>query len=269
MIGRLMRWEWRHWSTRRDIRVALISIPVLTFLWAWIGSLAMRSDAVPAFLSGSDATGFALAYRNTRSLHVLLDLLLLLWSSAAVSAELEAGLLRQVLLRASRRQLLWAKALHLFAVAAALSFGILLLSWMTGSATFGLEGVALGPITLVGRGELFATGLLAYLLDLLPIAALICFGLCIGTLVGGARAATTASLFGVVALWAIGQFAALAPLAFVSFANRPFAVALSRAEGYRNQSHADGLSTLIFSCLAWCLICLAIATWRFTRRDLK
>lgn len=269
MIGRLLTWEWRHWSTRRDVRAALIAIPALTFLWAWIGSLALRNDAVPAFLSGSDATGFALAYRNTRSLHLLLNLLLLLWSSATISAELEAGLLRQVLLRADRRRLVIAKALHLFVVAAALSFGILLLSWMTGAATLGLEGVALGPITLVGRGELFTTGIVAYLLDLFPVAALICFGLCVGSLAGGARAATTASLFGIVALWALGQFAVLAPASFVQFAGRPFSIALARAGGYRDQSHADDLWTLILCCMVWCLLCLAVATWRFTRRDLK
>jgi ABC-type transport system involved in multi-copper enzyme maturation permease subunit len=269
MMRRLLAWEWLQWSTRKDVRIAIAGLCLGSLVWSWLGAIAVRSELVPAFLSGSDATGFALAYRSMRGLVALLSLFVLLWSAASIAAELESGQLRAPLLRLRRAEFVLGKALHLWLVSSAILLALLALSWLAGAAFFGLHGVHVGPLTVHSGKGLAVSGLAAVVLTAAPMAALIALGVAISASCGGSRAATMLALCAVAAIWALGQFAPLRTADFVGALSRPWNVALAQAEGLRTSSHRDDLASLLIRCTVWTGFCLGSAVWRFERRDLK
>lgn len=269
MMRRLLAFEWLHWSTRRDVRIAVGGLMLGSLLWSWLAALAVESSLIPGFLSGSDATGFAILYRSMRGLSALLALLMLLWSASSVAADFETGQLRAQLLRVRRSELLLSKALHLWLVAAALLGLSLLLCGIVGAVAFGLAPVKIGPLTVHSLGSLLRSGFSAYLLTVLPLASCIALGVTISALSSNSRAATMLTLFAVAGVWTLGQIGSLSSLDFVSAISRPWNVALAHAEGLRTVSHRDALMPLILSNLAWTATCLRLATWRFRRRDLR
>ena len=269
MLRRLLAWEWLHWSTRRDVRIAVAGLILGGILWSWLGAVAVESELVPAFLSGSEATGFALAYRSMRGLTAFLTLFVLLWSAASIAAELETGQLRQQLLRVRRVELLCSKALHLWLVSSAILLMLLLFSWLVGALYFGLRSVHVGPLLVHSASGLAVSGLAALGLATLPLAAVIALAVAISASSGGSRAATMLTLCAVAILWALGQTEPLRAFDFVGALSRPWGVALAQAEGLRTSSHRDGLTPLLLSCTIVTALCLSWAIWRFERRDLK
>jgi ABC-type transport system involved in multi-copper enzyme maturation permease subunit len=269
MTRRLLAWEWLLWSTRKDVRIAVAALGLGSLLWSWLGAIAVQSDFVPAFLSGSDATGFVLAYRSMRGLVALLTLFVLLWSSASIAAELESGQLRAPLLRVRRSEFVLSKALHLWLVSSAMLAVLLLLCWLAGAGFFGLQAVRVGPLTMHSGTGLALSGLSALALTAASMAAVIALGVAVSASCGGGRAATTLALCTVAVIWALGQIASLRAIDVVGDLARPWNVALTQAEGLRTSSQRDDLAALLIRCTVCTVSCLCYAVWRFERRDLK
>jgi ABC-type transport system involved in multi-copper enzyme maturation permease subunit len=271
LIGRILRVESIQWFARRESQFALAFLLLATVGYAMLLRVLLESDLVPAAVSlftGTEPTGFHLAFTATRALLRLLALFLLLWGSTAIAGELEQGTLRMPLLHVPRLAFPLGKMVFFAAVAAVLAFAILGLSLAVGAWAFGLASVDVGRVTVQARSHLVATGLLATLLTLLPLWSVLALGLCMSCLVRSSQLALTLAIVCALVLWAASLLPGVGGWMFPSTLSWPLEVALRQSEGLRTLSLSQGIWQHCLVNAAWTAGLLALGTARFERRDL-
>lgn len=270
-MTRLLAYEWAKWWSRRDTRATAATLVLLALAWGALLGFLLDLDVLPDLLralAGVEPTGFHLAFGVTRSLVGLLGVFLLVWSSASVAGELEAGTLRVPLLRCPRSILPAAKLLVLVGAAAPIALLVLGAGLAAGAWSFGLAGVDAGAVTLHSAGTLLLSGLVGTLLSLLPLASFAALGICLSCWIRGPQAALTTTLLVALVLAGLTLLPGVGGWIFPSTATWPLDVARSQAEGLKTLSYPSGLGRHLLVNLGWTAGLLGLGTFRFLRKDL-
>lgn len=271
LILKVLHVEWIQWSSRRESRFSVLFLLVATAGYGALVAFLLETDLAPAAVSlitGTEPTGFHLAYTTVHAVARAIVLFTLLWASTSVAGELEQGTLRMPLLRVPRAAFPLGKALFFWSVAAVLTVLVLLVALVVGAWSFGLESVDVGRVTVQSRGDLAVSGAVAVLLTWLPLGSVVALGVCMSCFARSAQLALTLSISGLIVLWGAGLVPGLGNWVFASTLSWPLEVALGHSEGLKTMSYHEGVWRHCLVNLAWTGGMLSLGSLRLERRDL-
>lgn len=213
-------------------------------------------------------TGFQVAAFSIQYTLQLFALIVLAFSSMALSGEISSGTAKTILARnIRRRDFIIGKALALFIISLVVLAVIYLTGLVTGYFGGGLIALKDGGYTLTSVGRLTGSCFTSMLLFIPPLAALISFGILISTLIRGAGGAVSTGIILFIVLQMLSQVDKINTWLFSTYLSQPINIYAKITEGIflMKQSYIywnigiSSISTLLF---------LGLSIVIFSKKDL-
>lgn len=205
----------------------------ITYAGPILVAVTIVATAYAQNLGGAPIEGYAfIAYAVPLALNLLGLLMILLFTSALISGELNSGVIRLILVRPIRRwEYVAAKFLTALTYAVALALVASVAAWAFPLTRNTLTGVAIGREVIHTNFEMRNTYLLALAVSLLPLSAAIAYALLISAIVPnpGAAAGLTVGIWIVVDL--VKNPLQITPYLFTSHLDRAWTVFAAKADG--------------------------------------